>query len=63
MTASVPRIPSSDAQRQLEAPKPYTPPTLNELGAIGAVTAGPNDGALDQLGGASGGFLVAHGTS
>ncbi|MEO0558931.1 MAG: hypothetical protein AAF170_12185 [Bacteroidota bacterium] len=45
------------------APKPYTPPALEDLGTIGAVTAGPNNGSLDQLGGASGGFLVAQGTS
>ena len=44
-------------------PKPYTAPTLDELGTIGAVTAGPNNGTLDQLGGASGGWLVATGTS
>lgn len=43
--------------------KPYTPPTLNELGTIGAVTAGDRTGTLDQLGGATGGFLVAQGTS
>ncbi|GAB5535507.1 MAG: hypothetical protein Rubg2KO_17560 [Rubricoccaceae bacterium] len=43
--------------------KPYTPPALHDLGTIGAVTAGPNNGSLDQLGGASGGFLVAQGTS
>ena len=57
---------TSDADRQLEAglsSQPYTPPELHEMGTIGAVTAGPNDGVLDQLGGASGGFLVAQGTS
>ena len=45
------------------AGKPYAAPSLDELGTIGATTAGPNDGTLDQLGGASGGFLVATGTS
>lgn len=45
------------------AVKPYVAPELHELGTIGAVTAGPNDGTLDQLGGASGGWLVSQGTS
>ena len=51
--------------RQLEpaAIQRYAPPDLTELGCIGAVTAGPEGGALDQLGGASGGFLIATGTS
>ena len=53
---------TSGADRQ-PAAKPYAAPVLHELGTIGAVTAGPNNGALDQLGGASGGFLVAQGTS
>ena len=53
----------SNDLRPPDAPKPYAAPQLHELGTIGAVTAGPNDGALDQLGGASGGFLVAQGTS
>ena len=44
-------------------PKPYASPTLDELGTIGAITAGPNNGSLDQLGGSSGGWLVATGTS
>ena len=52
----------SNTPHQPEA-KPYAAPELHELGTIGAVTAGPNDGSLDQLGGASGGFLVAQGTS
>ncbi len=52
----------SNTPRQPEA-KPYTAPILHELGTIGAVTAGPNNGSLDQLGGASGGFLIAQGTS
>ena len=43
--------------------KPYCPPTLDDLGTVGAVTAGPDSGTLDQLGGASGGFLIADGTS
>ena len=43
--------------------RPYEAPALDALGTIGAVTAGPNNGSLDQLGGASGGFLVATGTS
>ena len=43
--------------------RPYTAPTLVALGTVGAVTAGPNTGTLDQLGGSSGGFLVADGTS
>ncbi|GAB5536273.1 MAG: hypothetical protein Rubg2KO_25220 [Rubricoccaceae bacterium] len=42
---------------------PYTPPALVELGTIGAVTAGPDDGTVDQLIGSGGGFLVATGTS
>lgn len=64
MADSLLPAPSQDhrSSRQLEA-RLYAPPTLNELGTVGAVTAGPNDGALDQLGGASGGFLVANGTS
>lgn len=56
MTDSTPLLPEP-------APKPYAPPALHELGTIGAVTAGPENGTLDQLGGASGGFLVAQGTS
>ena len=44
-------------------PRPSAAPTLEVLGEIGAVTAGPNTGTLDQLGGASGGFLIANGTS
>ncbi|GAB5537298.1 MAG: hypothetical protein Rubg2KO_35470 [Rubricoccaceae bacterium] len=52
----------SNTPRQPEA-KPYVAPALHELGTIGAVTAGPNNGSLDQLGGASGGFMVAQGTS
>ena len=43
--------------------RPYTPPALKVLGEVGAVTAGPESGELDQLGGATGGFLVATGTS
>ncbi len=53
---------SQNTPRQPVA-KPYTAPLLTEMGTIGAVTAGPNDGTLDQLGGASGGFLIAQGTS
>ena len=56
--SNTPRPPDGDLSA-----KPYAAPTLHELGTIGAVTAGPNNGALDQLGGASGGFLVAQGTS
>ncbi|MEO0557353.1 MAG: hypothetical protein AAF170_04125 [Bacteroidota bacterium] len=52
----------SNTPRQPEI-KPYQAPELHELGTIGAVTAGPNNGSLDQLGGSSGGFLVAQGTS
>ena len=52
----------ADAERRLAA-KPYVAPELHELGTIGAVTAGPNNGTLDQLGGASGGWLVSQGTS
>ena len=44
-------------------PKSYEPPVLKVLGEVGAVTAGPESGELDQLGGATGGFLVATGTS
>ena len=56
----------STPTRPLDGPpsgKPYAAPSLDELGTIGAITAGPNTGTLDQLGGASGGFLVADGTS
>ena len=59
MTDSIPT-------RQLDGAalgKPYVAPSLDELGTIGAITAGPNNGTLDQLGGASGGYLVAQGTS
>ena len=56
--SNTPRQPDGDL-----AAKPYAAPVLHELGTIGAVTAGPNDGALDQLGGASGGWLIANGTS
>jgi len=41
----------------------YTPPALVEMGTIGAVTAGPDTGTVDQLIGSGGGFLVATGTS
>ena len=51
-------IPSSPAPRI-----PYTTPVLVELGTIGAVTAGPDNGTVDQLIGSGGGFLVATGTS
>ena len=54
----------TDPSTPLTAPlKPYAAPELADLGSIGAITAGPNAGTLDQLGGASGGFLVATGTS
>jgi len=53
---------NTDTQAPQE-PRPYAAPALDDLGTIGAVTAGPNNGTLDQLGGASGGFLVATGTS
>ena len=56
----------SNDTRQLDAAlpgRPYAAPELHELGTIGAVTAGPNDGTLDQLGGASGGWLITDGTS
>ena len=36
--------------------KPYAAPTLDALGAVGRVTAGPEGGDLDQLIGSSGGF-------
>lgn len=42
---------------------PYEAPLLSELGDISAVTSGPNTGALDQLGGASGGFITPPPTS
>jgi hypothetical protein len=37
--------------------RPYTAPTLRELGSVEAVTAGDRSGSLDQLVGSSGGFL------
>jgi hypothetical protein len=40
-----------------QPPRPYTPPALRELGSVEAVTAGDRSGTLDQLVGASGGFL------
>lgn len=56
-----PPLPSSTPLRALNSV--YTTPTISDLGTVGAVTAGPETGALDQLGGASGGFIVATGTS
>ena len=47
----------------LDPAKPYAAPHLSDLGTVGAVTAGPDTGTLDQLGGATGGFIVAQGTS
>ena len=39
-------------------PKPYVAPALAALGTVGVVTAGSDDGTLDQLVGAAGGFQV-----
>ena len=38
-------------------PRPYAAPHLRPLGSVEAVTAGDKSGTLDQLVGASGGFL------
>lgn len=61
--ALYPELMTDPTPTSVPIPKPYVAPTLTDLGTIGAITTGPNDGTLDQLGGASGGFLVAHGTS
>lgn len=46
------------------APKPYAPPSIDTLGTIESVTAGPSSrGNLDQLVGSAGGFQGADGTS
>ena len=56
LTMTAPDTPPPSSQ-------PYTPPMLVELGTIGSVTAGPDNGTVDQLIGSGGGFLVATGTS
>lgn len=49
--------PSPEAGRlDAPAPKPYESPTLTALGAVDAVTAGPDGGNIDQIFGGSGGF-------
>lgn len=37
--------------------KPYDAPGLTPLGEIASLTAGPDEGTLDQLAGGNGGFL------
>ena len=39
------------------AMRPYARPQMSPLGAVEAVTAGPDGGTLDQIVGSSGGFL------
>lgn len=36
--------------------RPYHPPSLRSMGTIEVVTAGPDNGDMDQLIGGSGGF-------
>ncbi len=40
----------------LETSKPYVAPSLTALGFVEMVTAGPDNGAIDQMVGGSGGF-------
>lgn len=42
---------------------PYSPPSLTPLGTVDALTAGPNEGAIDQIFGGSGGFQERDATS
>ena len=36
--------------------KPYVAPVLTELGSVETITSGPDNGDMDQLVGAAGGF-------
>ena len=44
-------------------PRPYAAPSLTPLGAVDALTAGPDGGAIDQIFGGSGGFQDTDATS
>lgn len=47
--------PSTDTDATV-ALKPYATPVYTEFGSISSLTAGPNQGTLDQLIGGDGGF-------